>query len=142
MMNEILLFSIVMIFLIIACIVDMKTFNVPNFLTVGAMVVGIALNLILYGHIIDSLFGILMGIMLVYFGNFIDPHKLGGGDAKIFAMIGSFTNPYVVLCTYIGAWLICRIYRALHRLINPLPYVPFILIVYSVFYIMEIYGRA
>lgn len=58
------------------------------------------------GNILQALLGIDMGIGVMWIMNCLKLQRVGGGDAKLMALIGVFTNWQVALCTALIALLI------------------------------------
>jgi prepilin peptidase CpaA len=72
---------------------DMKTRRIPNYLTLGIAVAGLAYNLMAHGlpGLVDGFLGMLLG-----FSFLIVPYTLGGtgaGDVKALAALGAWLRP-------------------------------------------------
>jgi prepilin peptidase CpaA len=72
---------------------DMRTRRIPNYLTLGTAVAGLAYNLIFHGWpgLLSGFLGMLLG-----FGFLILPYIWGGmgaGDVKAFAALGAWLGP-------------------------------------------------
>jgi prepilin peptidase CpaA len=72
---------------------DLRTRKIPNYLTLGAALAGLAYNLAVYGWggLGTSMLGLLLG-----FGLLILPYLLGGigaGDVKAMAALGAWLGP-------------------------------------------------
>ena len=83
---------------------DLKTHKIPNYLTFGAALAGLAYNLIFHGlgGLGDGILGMLLG-----FGLLIVPYLMGGmgaGDVKALAALGAWLGPrltFILFC-YMG----------------------------------------
>lgn len=85
------------VFLIVAFIVDVKYYKVPNWLSAGGVLVGILLHLAMDGidGLIFSFLGLLVAggiFMLLYVFK-----AIGAGDVKLFAAIGATVGMRMVL---------------------------------------------
>jgi prepilin peptidase CpaA len=83
---------------------DLKSRKIPNYLTLGTALAGLAYNLILHGWggLVDGVLGLLLG-----FGLLILPYVLGGmgaGDVKALAALGAWLGPKgtIFLFCYMG----------------------------------------
>jgi prepilin peptidase CpaA len=83
---------------------DVKTRRIPNYLTLGTAVAGLAFNCIIYGlpGLVDGILGMLLG-----FAFLVLPYLLGGmgaGDVKALAALGAWLGPEltVFLFCYMG----------------------------------------
>ncbi len=90
-------FILLVIILIPAMYMDSKYGRIPNYLTIGGVLIGISYHLIIHGTtgLIFSLKGLSIGffllIILYLFG------AIGGGDVKLFAAIGALTGMSFVI---------------------------------------------
>lgn len=83
---------------------DLKTHRIPNYLTMGAALAGLAYGLIFHGWtgLADGFLGMLLG-----FGLLLAPYLMGGmgaGDVKALAALGAWLGPRVTfyLFLYMG----------------------------------------
>src|SRR5699024_6741082 len=88
---------ILFIVLIIALITDIKYKKIPNWLTVGALAVGIISHLITGGidGLIFSFYGLLVASAIFIFLHIFK--AIGAGDVKLFVAIGSLVGMRMVL---------------------------------------------
>ena len=96
------LFTIVLaLILIVLSVFDIKTFRLPNFLTISLTVAGLYLNYYFGGGavaVVTSFFGCILGfsslwaVAAIYRGVRGKP-GLGLGDAKLFAAAGAWLGP-------------------------------------------------
>jgi prepilin peptidase CpaA len=88
---------------------DVRSRRIPNALTVTGLVVALVLRLLMGpGAAIDGLLGILLAFLVVL--PFFVLGVMGGGDTKLFMMIGAFMGPRnflwaAVLIAIIGGML-------------------------------------
>ena len=82
-----------------ACVTDVRSRRVPNGLTFGAAVVGLAVQAYLAGGrgALVALAGWLLGLLL--FLPVFALRGLGGGDVKLLAAFGAFVGPRLVVWT-------------------------------------------
>jgi prepilin peptidase CpaA len=112
-MNDPLLYTVLIAVLVTAAVTDLRSSQIPNWLTVPAMVCGIVLNSVLdeEGRLIASLEGLVVGIALFLF--FYMTGGMGAGDVKLMAAVGSFLGPIGVLYAGVMTMLIGGIYAAM-----------------------------
>src|SRR5579859_3737860 len=82
---------------------DLRTRRIPNWLTVPAFVVGIAVNTILNGRegLKSALLGALLGFGLLL--PFYLLRSMGAGDLKFVVALGAFTGPGRLVDVLIGS---------------------------------------
>jgi prepilin peptidase CpaA len=112
-MNEVdvtLLFVLLVMILITASVIDIRSHRIPNWLTYPAVLFGIGFHTLLRGF--DGLF--LSGTgMLLGFGFLIVFYLVGGmgaGDVKLMAVVGAFLGPKGVFAAFIFTALVGGIY--------------------------------
>ena len=81
----------------IAAIIDVRTRRIPNWLTAGALLIGVLLNVWLsgLGGGVASLIGAVLGLAMLL--PFYAMRAMGAGDVKLLAGIGSLLGPHVLL---------------------------------------------
>jgi len=89
------------IFFILACTTDTLQARIPNVLTVGLAVTGVAINIAIANMpgLLDSLLGLSLG-----FGLLLLPYMMGGfgaGDVKALAALGALVGPQTILHSFI-----------------------------------------
>lgn len=68
---------------------DVRTRIIPNWLTLGTAILGLACHTIL-GNFLWSVLGLICGLMLVTIPNFLQKKTfMAGGDAKLWAALGA-----------------------------------------------------
>jgi len=82
--------------LIILCVIDLKTFLLPNQLTLGLLDLGLLMNLTPLGFcsFLDGLLGAILGVVFIYVLNLIykglrNTYGIGMGDAKLLGALGA-----------------------------------------------------
>lgn len=88
---------VALVFVGMACYLDIRWSRIPNLLTIPTVFIGAALNTAVYGlpGLLSALYGLAVGfiLMLVLFMC----KAVGAGDVKLFAALGSLTGmPFTV----------------------------------------------
>ncbi|BDW10114.1 hypothetical protein PSHI8_01960 [Polynucleobacter sp. SHI8] len=104
--------------LIILCVIDLKTFLLPNRLTLGLLALGLVMNLTPFGFcsFLDGLLGATLGISLIYILNLIykrlrKTYGIGMGDAKLLGALGAvFGYAHVIPILFIAS-LGCLVFQ-------------------------------
>lgn len=111
-MGEPLLQIILGCVLLVAVVTDLRSYRIPNSLTVPAMAAGLLAHTLLDGQagLIVSLKGLGLGL-----GLFLIFHLMGGmgaGDVKLMAAVGSFLGPEGVLSAVVVTGLLGGLYAS------------------------------
>ncbi|EZH65396.1 hypothetical protein DH09_17360 [Bacillaceae bacterium JMAK1] len=88
--------------LLIATIIDLRTWKIPNWLTLSATVIGVTHNGFMYG--LDGLFTSLLGMIIGFaiFFCFYLMKAYGAGDVKLMAAIGAIMGvPFILYSSII-----------------------------------------
>lgn len=137
--------SIVAVYtLIVLSIIDIKTFTIPDELSVGFLVLGLITSFLnpnftgaIFAKIAQSLLGAFCGFAVIYIialiGEFLfKKEAMGGGDIKLLSGVGAFVGWYGVITTLIigsffgalyGIYLIV-VKKAKRQ--DPIPFGPFL----------------
>ena len=101
-MKPMLLAGAVLLAAIAAC-TDLRSRRIPNWLTVPACAVGIAVNVALSGWagLRSSLLGAAVGLALLL--PFVLLRSLGAGDWKLAGALGTFAGPAVLIDLLLGS---------------------------------------
>jgi leader peptidase (prepilin peptidase)/N-methyltransferase len=94
-------FCLLIVPLLIASIIDLKHYIIPDSITIPGIIVGFGVHVILGGDYsyrmaaLDSLLGILVGggalyLVAIAYEKLKKQEGLGGGDVKLIAMLGAF----------------------------------------------------
>ena len=78
--------------LLVASWTDVRSRRIPNWLTVGGMIAGLAVRVWAGpGPLVDGVLGVGLGLLLA--APFFAIGVLGGGDAKLLMAVGAFMGP-------------------------------------------------
>jgi len=81
--------------------IDMKTNRIPNYLTLGSALAGLAYQLWVHGWpgVAEGFLGIGLGFALLIF--FYLKGGLGAGDVKALAALGAWLGPWQTFCLFV-----------------------------------------
>ncbi len=104
-MSDVALPAIFIIVMLSAALYDVRTRRIPNRLTVGAMILGLALGALSgWGGIVAAVEG--LGLALLITAPLLLLGGLGGGDAKLLMAAGAFLGPSRFLLSLLPVALI------------------------------------
>lgn len=112
--------------LLVAAWIDWRTFRIPNWLTAGGMMWGLAWSAMSGATVMDGLLAGLGGLALG-FALFLPLwliRVLGAGDVKLMAMVGAYLGAFATLKAVLIVWIVGGLAvvifaltrRAMHRL--------------------------
>ena len=112
---------LLVILVIAAAVIDMRSLRIPNWLTVSGMLLGLAWNTALgspfYTGFLWALGGLATGLAMLL--PLYALRVMGAGDVKLMAMVGAFLGlPEIlgaVLFTFIAGGIVALIYALAHR---------------------------
>jgi prepilin peptidase CpaA len=112
---------LLVILVIAAAVIDMRSLRIPNWLTVSGMLLGLAWNTALgspfYTGFLWALAGLATGLAMLL--PLYVLKVMGAGDVKLMAMVGAFLGfPEIVaavLFTFIAGGVAALIYALVHR---------------------------
>ena len=83
---------VLVVLLVMATVIDWRTYRIPNWLTVGGMVFGLIYNTVAAGPALSGLLLALagLGVGLVVLLPLYVLRVMGAGDVKLMAMVGAF----------------------------------------------------
>lgn len=133
MIGSVMQFAAISVLLGIGSYIDIKTREIPNWISVGVLISAI------FHFNIQNLWGIIVAV--IFFSVALATGKIGGGDVKLIAAMsmvcglwGSFTlllfAQISMLIFYAGNYIFCKINGKTAD--KALPFVPFIFIGYLV----------
>ena len=113
--NHIFLYSV----LIVACVTDIRSNRIPNWLTFSAIITGLGLNTVEAGAggLVFGIEGLLLGI-----GVFIIFYLTGGmgaGDVKLMGAVGAVLGPQMTLYAVLASALIGGFYALAVIIFHP-----------------------
>ena len=99
-------YLIILGFLLVAALFDIKTRRVPNYLVGVAVGVALIIELIpgLQINLVDSLLGGLLGLLI--FSYPFAKSYLGAADTKLLILVGMFLGPHLAIWAYLFTCLI------------------------------------
>ncbi len=118
----------------IICFIDIKTKHISNLITILGMSIGLIYNY----FSLDSILGIIVGVLSVHCLNTLKINNLGGGDCKLLGMLGAFLGWQAILIIYGLSILLVipyKIYRLVKGKQGAYAYSPFITISSLLFFI-------
>jgi prepilin peptidase CpaA len=120
--------GVLIVALVVAAIVDLRSYRIPNWLTAGGMIFGLLYNTVWPtspdGGLLWSLEGLVTGLLLMLPLYLF--RVMGAGDVKLMAMVGAFVGMsgifYAMLWTFIVGGIVAIGYayfqRALKRMMS------------------------
>lgn len=114
--------TVLMVVLVTAAVIDLRTFRIPNWLTVGAMVLGLLINTVQPQQVgfLWALAGLAVGLLMLV--PLYALGVMGAGDVKLMAAVGAFLGlpaiVFAVLSTLIVggvAAVVFSLYRRAFR---------------------------
>jgi prepilin peptidase CpaA len=93
--------AVLMVSLGVACVSDVLTRRIPNWLTFPGTLAGLGLNWLVGGYegLLAGLLGMAAGFFLLFFFYLLG--GMGGGDVKLLALVGSFLGPRLVFYAFV-----------------------------------------
>ena len=115
--------AVLVVMLLIALVIDLRSRRIPNWLTYGGAIAGLAMSSTGAGpHFLMALGGLLAGLAVL-----LPLHALrvlGAGDVKLMAAVGTFLGPvevlYAALFTFIAGGIAALVFVAWRRSFGPL----------------------
>jgi prepilin peptidase CpaA len=110
---------VLLVVLLVAAMIDLRTFRIPNLITMPFAVGALTYYGVLYGYsgLLFSLAGLGVGILLLFLPFVLG--GLGGGDVKLLGMVGAFLGPKAVVSAFFFTAIVGGIYAVgvllLHR---------------------------
>jgi prepilin peptidase CpaA len=94
------LLKVLLVLLIVAAMIDLRTFRIPNLITLPFAVGALTYYGVLYGYagLLFSLAGFGVGLLLLLLPYMLG--GLGGGDVKLLGMAGAFLGPKAVVSAF------------------------------------------
>lgn len=116
---------LLILFLILATLVDWKTKIIPDGLTLLGIIIALHYQF-LSGNVWQALLGIDAGIGIIWLMNIIKKRgNFGGGDAKLLAFIGTILGWKVIFVFFISLLLLIG-FRKITKNYAPIAFAPFI----------------
>jgi prepilin peptidase CpaA len=93
--------AVLMVSVTLACVYDLLTRRIPNWLTFPGTLAGLGLNWWVGGYegLLGGFWGLTAGFFLLFF--FYILGGMGGGDVKLLALVGSFLGPRLAFYAFI-----------------------------------------
>lgn len=92
--------KVLLVLLLVAAMIDLRTFRIPNLITLPFAVGAFTYYGVLYGSagLFFSLAGLGVGLLLLLVPYMLG--GLGGGDVKLLGMVGAFLGPKAVVSAF------------------------------------------
>ena len=109
------------VLVIAAAVIDVRSYRIPNWLTVGGMLVGLAWNTAVAPQALMGFLWALGGLALglVALLPFYALKVMGAGDVKLMAMVGAFLGfpgiLYAIVFTFIAGGAVAVAFAVAHR---------------------------
>ena len=110
--------TILVIFVVIVCYVDIKYLTIYNSLTIPFCLLGIGINILMSGMngLLTSILGLLTGLLLILLP-FLRGW-VGGGDVKFLAAIGALVGPKIIAYSTLWGFVLFGIASIIYLLIK------------------------
>lgn len=97
---DINLLRVLLVLLLVAAMIDLRTFRIPNLITMPFAVGALTYYGVLYHYsgLLFSLAGLGVGLLLLLVPYMLG--GLGGGDVKLLGMVGAFLGPKAVVSAF------------------------------------------
>lgn len=133
---------LLIIFCGIATYTDLKTGEIPNWITYSMILIGIIINSIFYLN--NLIISIIISILLYVFGLIVSKFGMGGGDIKLYIGINMilpiYNNNIFILHTLLLSNILGYIYMAIVKK-KAVRFAPFIFIAITILiYIYEVFS--
>lgn len=112
------LLKALLVLLLVAAMIDLRTFRIPNLITMPFAVGALTYYGVLYGFagMLFSLAGLVVGLLLLLLPYLMG--GLGGGDVKLLAMVGAFLGPKAVVLAFFFIAIIGGLYAVCTLLLH------------------------
>jgi prepilin peptidase CpaA len=112
------LLKALLVLLLVAAMIDLRTFRIPNLITMPFAVGALTYYGVLYGYVglLFSLAGLVVGLSLLLLPYLMG--GLGGGDVKLLAMVGAFLGPKAVVSAFLFIAIIGGLYSVCTLLLH------------------------
>jgi prepilin peptidase CpaA len=117
--------AVLVAMLLAAMAIDLRSRRIPNWLSYGGAVAGLAISVVSTGagpHFLQAVAGLLAGLGLLLPLHML--RVLGAGDVKLMAAAGAFLGPvevlYAALFTFIAGGIAALVFVAWRRSFGPL----------------------
>ena len=109
-------------------VIDLKSFKIPNKYTFPLIIIMTLFSLLSIGTFLNSLFGLLAGFFAIFLLQIINPNGIGGGDAKLCALLGILLGFPNIIYGILGGFVLGGLFALIllkMKLISRKDYIPY-----------------
>lgn len=125
---EIIKFIIIFQSCFMLSVIDLKSFKIPNKYTFPLIIIMILFSLLSLNTFLNSLFGLLAGFFAIFLLQVINPNGIGGGDAKLCALLGILLGFPNIVYGILGGFVLGGLFALIllkMKLISKKDYIPY-----------------
>lgn len=125
---EIIKFIIIFQSCFMLSVIDLKSFKIPNKYTFPLIIIMILFSLLSLNTFLNSLFGLLTGFFAIFLLQVINPNGIGGGDAKLCALLGILLGFPNIIYGILGGFVLGGLFALIllkMKLISKKDYIPY-----------------
>lgn len=109
-------------------VIDLKSFKIPNKYTFPLILIMFLFSLLSITTFLNSLLGLLIGFFAIFILQIINPSGIGGGDAKLCALLGILLGCPKIIYGILGGFVLGGLFAIVllkMKLITKKDYIPY-----------------